>query len=138
MVHALERARRQLTPGGALVCIQPHVKKRYSIAITGPGSRQPVTDLINPVFQPLITAAVAAIRIVVAEGQLALIGTSSHRYRVRLAGPAALHRYLHLTATPPRFPPGGRKRLQALWRTRTEGALIEVTEFFEVMAMRAL
>lgn len=138
MVHALKRARQKLIPGGALVCIQPHVKKRPSIAITARGSRQPVSDLINPAFQPRITAAVAAIRTVVEEGQLAVIGWSSHQYRVGLVGPGELHRYMHLAATPPRFPAGGRQRLQALWRTRAVGARIEVTEFFAVIAMRAL
>ena len=32
---------------------------------------------------------------------------------------------------------GGRQRLQAMWRTRPEGAQIEVTEFLTVIAMRA-
>ena len=138
MVHALESARRQLAPGGALVCVQPHRTKRPFIAITAPGLRQPVGALVSPVFLPLITAAMAAIRTVFEEEQLELIGTSHHQFRVRLASPGALRRYLHLSARPPRFPRGGRQRLQALWRARPEGAQIEVTESFSIFAMRVV
>jgi hypothetical protein len=137
MVHALERARQHLVPDGMLVCIQPHVLKRPFIAITAPGMREPVAALVNPVFQPFITSAMAAIQTVLEKRQLAMIGKSDHQFRVRLASPAELHRYIHIGQRPPLFPAGGRKRLQALWRTRPEGARIEVTEFMTVIALRA-
>jgi hypothetical protein len=138
MVHALELARRKLVPGGALVCIQPHATKRGSVAITALALRQPVSDFVNPAFQPRITAAMAAIGSMVEQRRLALVGTTSHRYRVRVASLAALRRYMHLAANPPRFPAGGAKRLRAMWRARPEGARIEVSEFFTIVALRAL
>ena len=125
-----------MVPGGVLICIQPHRRKRPFIAITAPGMRQPVGALINSIFQPLITAAEAAIRTVVNERQFAVIGTTDHQFRVRIASLAELRRYLYQGVRPPRFPAGGRQRLQAMWRTRPEGAQIEVTEFLTVIAMR--
>jgi hypothetical protein len=128
-----------LVSDGVLVLIQPHQLKRPFIAITAPGTeRQPVAALVNPIFQPLINAAVAAIQTVLEEGRFVRIGTSHHQFRVRLASPAYLHRYLHLSPRPPRFPAGGRRRLQDLWRSRPEGARIEVTEFLTVIGLRVL
>jgi hypothetical protein len=137
MVHALERARRHLVPDGALICIQPRRIKRPFIAVTASGQRQPVAALVNPVFEPLISAAEAAIQTVIDERLLVPIGTSNHQFRIRLASPAELHRYLHVGPRPPRFPAGGRQRLRTLWRTRPEGAQIEVTEFLSIIALRA-
>lgn len=137
MVHALERARQHLLPNGVLILIQPHQWKRPSIAITGSRKRQPVAALVNPVFQPLINSAMAAIQAIIDQERFGLIGTSHHRFRVRLASSAELRRYLHLGQRPPRFPAGGRQRLEALWRRRPEGARIEVTEFLTVVALRA-
>ncbi len=137
MVHALERARQHLVPGGVLVCVQPRRIKRPFIAVTSPGRRQPVGALVNPVFEPLISAAEAAIKTVVDDGRFVLIGKSNHQFRVPLASPGELHRYLHMGQRPPRFPAGGRKRLQALWSTRPAGARIEVTEYLAVIALRS-
>ncbi len=137
MVHALERARHHLVPDGVIVCIQPRRIKRPFIAVTAPGLRQPVGALVNPVFEPLISAAEAAIQTVVEERRFALIGTTNHQFRVRLASCAELRRYLHLGVRPPRFPAGGRQRLEAQWRSRPEGARIEVTEFLAVIALRS-
>lgn len=124
--------------GGVLICLQPHRWKRPFIAMTAPGRRQPVGALINNAFEPLISSAEAAIRTLLDSRGLALIGTSDHRFRVRLRSLAELHRYLYQGRRPPRFPPAGRRRLQAMWRSRPAGARIEVTEFFSVIALRAL
>jgi len=137
MVHALERARQHLVPGGVLVCIQPRRMKRPFIAVTAPGQRQPVGALVNSVVEALISAAEAAIQTVVERRQFAPIGKSHQQFRVRLANPGELHRYLHLGQRPPRFPAGGRQRLQALWSNRPEGARIEVTEYLSVIALRS-
>jgi hypothetical protein len=137
MVHALERARQHLLPNGVLVLIQPHQLKRPFIAITASGKRQPVAALVNRAFQPRINSATAAIQAIIDEDCFRLIGTSHHQYRVRLASPAELRRYLHLGQQPPRFPAGGRQRLEALWRRRPESARIEVTEYLTVVALRA-
>ncbi len=136
MVHALERARQHLVPDGVLVCIQPRRIKRPFITVTSPGLRQPVGALVNPVSEPLISAAEAAIQKVVEERRFVLIGKSNRQFRVRLESPGELRRYIHLGQRPPRFPAGGRQRLQALWRTRPEGARIEVTEYLAVIALR--
>lgn len=136
MVHALERARQHLVPDGVLVSIQPRRWKRPFIAITAPGQRQPGA-LVNPVFEPVIAAAEAAIQTVSDGRRFALIGTSHHQFRVRLSSLAELRRHLHLGQRPPRFPSGGRQRLRALWSARPEGARIEVTEFLAVIALRA-
>ena len=137
MVHALERARQHLRSDGVLVLIQPHQWKRPFIAVTASRKREPVAALVNPVFQPLINAAMAAIQSVIEEQRFTLIGTSHRHFRVQLAGPAELHRYLHLGQRPPRFPVGGRQRLNELWRKRPRGARIEVTEFLTVVGLRA-
>ena len=138
MVHALERSRQHLVPGGVLICIQPHRWKRPFIAVTAPGRRQPVGALINNAFEPLISSADDAIRTVVEGRRFALIGKSHHRFRVQLGSLAELHQYFHQGQRPPRFPSGSRQRLHALWRARPNGARIEVTEFLSVIALRAL
>lgn len=112
--------------------------KRSFIALIGFRRRQPVGALINPVFEPLITAAEAAIDTVVERRLVAHMGKTNHHYRVRLASLAVLDRYLHLGQRPPRFPPGGRKRLQRLWASLAPGAEIEVTEFMAVIGLRAV
>jgi hypothetical protein len=106
--------------------------------VKAPGQRQRVGALINPVFKPIISAAVAAIDTVVDERLFALIGKSNHQFRVHPASPAELDRYLHLGQRPPRFPAGGRQRLTALWKSRMPGAQIEVTEFLTIIALRAV
>jgi len=137
MVHALRRARQHLKRDGALVCIQPHRIKRPFISVAGHGHRWPVVSLINPAFQPLISSAEAAIETVVSEGLFVLIGTTNHQFRVRLRNPNQLDRYLHTGQRPPRFPAGGRRRLETLWKSRAAGAQIEVTEFMAIIALRA-
>ena len=136
MVHALERARRLLRPDGTVVLIQPRQHKRLFVALTSKRIREPVAALLNPVFQPLIDAANRAIKSVVADGRFEHIGMTHSQFRVRLVSPAELDHYLHLGERPPRFPPGGRQRLRALWRARTAGTRIEVTEFLTVIALR--
>ena len=138
MVHALERARKHLARGGVLVCVQPRRTKRPVIALTAPGHLWPVSGLINPASEPLITAAEAAIDTVISDGRFALIGRINHQFRVRLSNPTQLDRYLHQGQRPPRFPAGGRSRLHALWKSRKPGTQIEVTEFMAIIALRAI
>jgi hypothetical protein len=138
MVHALERARQALLPNSPLVLIQPHQTKRSLVAVTSGRRRQPVAALVNSTFQPRLDAAVSAIRTVIDGGRFSRVGTSHHQFRVHLANPADLRRYLHLAPTPSRFPAGGRQRLNDLWRSRTEGARIEVTESFTVIGLRRM
>jgi hypothetical protein len=137
MVHALARAREHLVPGGALVCIQPHRTKRPFISVVAPGQRHAVGALINPAFTPSILSANAAILALVDDRRFALIGSTNHQFRSRLASPAELRRYLNLAPRPSRFPAGGRKRLDALWRSRPHAAQIEVIEYFTVFALRS-
>jgi hypothetical protein len=137
MVHALQRARRHLRAGGAMVVIQPDQWKRPSIALSAPQGRQPVAALINPAFQTAINAAVAAIETSVERGLFVKVSNSNHRFRVRLSSLAELHRYLRQGQRPPRFPPGGRKRLRDLWRRRPPDTQVEVTEFFTIIGLRA-
>jgi hypothetical protein len=136
MVHALERARQHLVPSGVVICLQPRRVKRPFIAVRAPGHRQPVGALINPVSEPLFAAAEAAINSLVDEGLFVLIGKRNDQFRVRIANPGELDRYLHAGQRPPRFPAGGRQRLQALWKSRMQGAQIEVTEFLTIIALR--
>jgi hypothetical protein len=118
--------------------IQPRRIKRPFIALTFSGRRTPVTGLISPVREPLLTAAEAAIDHFVAEGLFGPIGKRHHYFRVRLTNPAQLDRYLHTAQVPPRFPAGARQRLVSLWKSRSPGTLIEVTEFMTVIALRAV
>jgi hypothetical protein len=136
MVHALERARRHLVPGGELVLVQPHQSKRPFIAVKAPRKSEPVAALVNPVFQPIINTAVGSIQDVIERSLFERIGTGHHQYRVRLASLAELRRYLHLGQRPPRFPSGARQRLNDLWQSRSTGTQIEVTEHMTVIALR--
>jgi len=136
MVHALERVRQVLLPNAVLVLVQPHQTKRPLIAIRSGRERQPVARLVSPEFQPLIDAAMSAIRTVTDDGRFLRLGTGHHQFRVQLANPAELKRYMHLEQRPPRFPAGGKKRLNELWRSGGEGARIEVTESFTVIGLR--
>jgi hypothetical protein len=138
MVHALRRARQHLTPGGRVVLIQPHQFHRPHIAIVSTQKREPVAELINPVFQPQIDGANAAIDKVVQERLFDRVSTSHHHFKVGVANPSQLREYLRTGLRPPRFPPGGRQRFQTLWKARPSGADIEVTEFLTVIALRAI
>lgn len=124
--------------GAMLVLIQPHQLKRPHIGIAAHSERRPVAALVNPVFQPLIDSANAAIQEVIDEGRYALAGRSNHEFSVRLDNPHQLARYLHRGQRPPRFPPGARLRFERLWSGRRAGAKIEVTEFLTVIALRRL
>jgi hypothetical protein len=137
MVHALERARRHLAPGGFLICLQPHRTKRPLIAVRSGVRRELICALINPVFQPLIDCANAAIVAIVETGLVSLIRAENHLFRVRIANPSQLRQYLSGGIRPPRFPPGGRRRLVEAWRSRPQGAWIEVTEYMTVVGLRA-
>ncbi len=138
MVHALRRARQHLREGGMAVLIQPHQHRRPHIAIVSARKRQPVSTLVNAVFQPLINSANAAIETVVDEKLFDRVARINHQFKVSVANPSVLREYVRQSPRPPRFPAGARQRLRDLWRGRRAGAEIEVTEFFTVIALRAL
>ena len=138
MVHALERARQHLSDEhGRLVLLQPHRTRRPVIALRTAGRRVPVCALVNPVFQPLIDAANLSIQSVIDRGLFTLIARRDSSFRVRLANPTQMRNYLHTGVRPPRFPRGGRQRLEEAWKSRLPGAQIEVTEFLTVIALGA-
>ena len=137
MVHALQRSGCRLRPGGTLVSIQPHRTWRPLISIVTQGRRVPVTRLVNPVFEDNLRAAETALARVVEAGRFTWAGQRAHRYRIVLDRPAQVRTYLELINPPrPRFPPGERKRLLALWIAAPPGARIEVTESLVVTALR--
>ena len=123
--------------GGIAVVIQPHQYKRAHVSIASARKRQPVTATINPAFQPLINAANEAIQTVIDERLFRWVATSHHSHSVRLENPTALHDFFHQGQRPPRFPRGGRKRFEALWKSRPANAQIEVTEFLTIISLRA-
>jgi hypothetical protein len=136
MVHALERAASRLAPGGVIICIQPHRMKRPFISVVAQRRRTPIGSLINPVFQPLINSAEAAIAKVLDRDLATLIGKEDHRFRVQLANPNQLRRYLQSGKRPPRFASGDKKRFLQVWSSMPKGATIEVSEFLTVIALR--
>jgi hypothetical protein len=136
MVHALERATSRLAPGGVIICIQPHRVKRPFISVIAQRRRIPIGFLINPVFQPLINSAEAAIAKVLDRNLVTLIGKENQWFHVQLANPNQLHRYLHTGQRPPRFAPGDRRRFLHVWSAMPIGATIEVREFLTVIAVR--
>jgi hypothetical protein len=138
MVHALSRARQHLRRGGTALLIQPHQHKRVRVGIAAGTYRHPVTAMINSEFQPRIDAANAAIHTALDEGLFQRVATSHHDFKVRLKNPTQLRDYLHLGTRPPRFPPGGRQRFQALWKARPSGAEIELTEYLTIISLRAI
>ena len=120
-----------------LVSIRPHRTWRPGIAITGPGGRLPVARLVNPSFDRSLRYAEAALDRVVSDGRFTLAGVRNARYRTYLDRPSQMRTYLELINPPrPRFPPGGRARLQELWNSAPHGARIEVTESLVVTALR--
>lgn len=137
MVHALRRAGRRLQPGGFLISIRPHRTWRPVVSILTPARRVPVARLINSAFDTRLSAAESALARVVSEGNFALAGIHNHRYRSRLDNPSQLRAYLELIAPPrPRFPPGCRRQLLELWRSRPDGSQIEIAESIVVTALR--
>jgi len=137
MVHALQRAGRRLRPGGTLVSIRPHRTWRPAIAITAQGRRFLVARLVNPSFDRNLRYAEAALDRVVRDGWFRLAGFVPARYRAYLDRPSQVRTYLELINPPrPRFPPGGRARLDELWRSAPPDARIEVTESLVVTALR--
>ena len=137
MVHALQRAGRRLRPGGTLVSIRPHRTWRPAIAITAQGRRLLVARLVNPSFDRNLRYAEAALDRVVRDGWFRLAGLVPARYRAYLDRPSQIRTYLEMINPPrPRFPPGGRGRLDELWRSAPPGARIEVTESLVVTALR--
>jgi len=137
MVHALRRARRYVKRNGHVILVQPHQQRRPDVAIATRTSRQPVAALINPVFQPLIDNAVASIRTVVDERRFTPVSTSNHQFRVQLPNTHQMDAYFRGGIRPPRFPPGGRRRLHEMWKARAEGAQIEITEHMTLIVMKA-
>ena len=137
MVHALRRAGRYLRRGGMLISIRPHRTWRPAIAIVAGRRRLPVTTLLNPSFEVNLEAADLALERVVDEGSFALAGARSARFRSYLDRPSQVRTYLELINPPrPRFPRGGRARLDAMWDSVPRGARIEVTESLIVNALR--
>jgi hypothetical protein len=139
MVHALQRAAGYLRRGGTLISIRPHRSWRPSVAIVAGGRRLPVATLLNPVFERNLDAADLALRRVVDEGWFTLAGVRSARFRTNLDRPSQIRTYLELINPPrPRFPRGGRARLEEMWEAAPRGARIEVTESLVVNALRRL
>jgi hypothetical protein len=137
MVHALRRAGSYLRRGGTLISIRPHRTWRPSIAIVARRSRVPVATLLNTAFEVNLSAAESALERVVDEGWFTLAGVRAARYRIYLDRPSQIRTYLELINPPrPRFPRGGRARLEAMWNSAPGGARIEVTESLIVNGLR--
>lgn len=137
MVHALQRARRRLRPGGTLISIRPHRIWRPSIAIVARGRRLPVTELLFATFESNLDSAEAALDRVVDEGWFTLVGVRAARWRTYLDRPSQIRTYLELIAPPrPRFPPGARAQLEERWSSMPAGARIEITEPLVMTALR--
>jgi len=137
MVHALRLAGSYLRRGGTLISIRPHRTWRPSVAIVAGRSRVPVATLLNTAFEVNLAAAESALECVVDEGSFTLAGVQAARYRVYLARPSQVRTYLELINPPrPRFPRGGRARLNEMWDSAPRGARIEVTESLIVNALR--
>ncbi len=136
MVHALQRAGRRLRRDGTLISIRPHPTWRPLISISTRGQRLPVARLINPNFDRYLRATEAALERVVRNGEFRVAGAATHRYGIRLDNLSQLRTYIELINPPrPRFPPGERTRLVALWQAAPRGARIEVTESMVVNAL---
>jgi hypothetical protein len=139
MVHALQRAGRRLRRGGTLISIRPHRTWRPSVAITSPRQRVLIARLVNPAFDRNLRSAESALERVVRDGWFMLTGELPSRYRIYLDRPSQMRTYLELINPPrPRFPPGRRARLDALWSSAPRGSRIEVTESLALTAMRRL
>src|SRR2546421_4653545 len=137
MVHALRRAGSRLRPGGTLISIRPHLSWRPSVAILTRKRRLPVARLLNSDFERNLEAAESALQRVVDEGLFSLVGVRPARYRTYLNRPSQIRSYLELINPPrPRFPRGGRVRLNDLWQSAPPGARIEITESLIVNGLR--
>jgi hypothetical protein len=137
MVHALQRAGNRLKPAGVLISLRPHRTWRPAVAITAPGYRQPIARLVNPTFDRNLRSAEAALERVIHDGWFTLAGARPSRYRINLRRPSQMRTYLELINPPrPRFPPGGRARLNRLWTSAPPAARIEVTEYLVITVLR--
>src|SRR5438477_11086340 len=137
MVDALRRAGRRLRPGGTLISIRPHLSWRPSVAILIGKRRLPVARLLNSDFERNLESAEDALQRVVDEGLFSLAGVRSARYRALLDRPSQVRTYLEMINPPrPRFPRGGRARLNGLWQSAPTGARIEITESLIVNGLR--
>src|ERR671923_685677 len=137
MVHALQRARGRLRPGGYIISIRPHRTWRPAIAIVGSGRRLPVTELRLTPFESNLESSEAALERMVAEGSCTLVGVTDARWRSYLDRPSQMRTYLELIAPPrPRFPRGSRARLEAMWEEARGKARIEVTEPLVMTVLR--
>jgi hypothetical protein len=120
-----------------LISIRPHRTWRPAIAIVAGRRRLPVATLLNPTFERNLEAADLALERVVDEGSFSLAGLRSARYRTYLARPSQVRTYLELINPPrPRFPRGGRARLDQMWDLAPPGSRVEVTESLVVNALR--
>ena len=137
MVHALQRARGRLRPGGHIISIRPHRTWRPSIAIVTDGWRLPVTELRLTPFESNLESAEAALNRMVAEGWCTLVGVAEERWRTFLDRPSQMRTYLELIYPPrPRFPRGSRARLKAMWEETRGKARIEITEPLVINVLR--
>ena len=137
MVHALRRAGGRLRRGGMLISIRPHRTWRPAVAILTKRRRIPVAQLLNPAFEANLRSADSALQRVVRDGRFSLVGEKTARYRSYLQRPSQMRTYLELINPPrPRFPPGGRARLFALWDAAPPGSRIEITEAFVLTVLR--
>lgn len=137
MVHALQRAGGRLRPGGTLVSIRPHRTWRPLIAVVTRGRRTPVTELTFTPFESNLDAAEAALERVVEQGWFAQAGIVQKRWRTYLDRPSQVRTYMELISPPrPRFPPGSRARLNAVWEHAGPGARIEISEPLVITILR--
>jgi hypothetical protein len=137
MVHALHRAAGRLRPGGVIISIRPHRTWRPAVAVVTRGRRLPVTELAFSSFETNLTSAERALERVVANGLCTFVGVAEKRWRTYLDRPAQMRRYLELISPPrPRFLPGSRARLQAIWERAPHGARVEITEPLVITVLR--
>jgi hypothetical protein len=107
------------------------------VAILTGKRRLPVARLLNSDFERNLQSAEGALQRVVDEGLFSVAGVQSARYRALLDRPSQVRTYLELINPPrPRFPRGGRARLNDLWRSAPPGARIEITESLIVNGLR--
>jgi hypothetical protein len=137
MVHALQRAAGRLRRGGIIISIRPHRTWRPAISVVTPGRRVLVTELAFASFETNLTSAERALDRVVADGLCTLVGVVQKRWRTYLDRPSQMRRYLELISPPrPRFPPGSRARLDAIWERAPHGARVEISEPLVVTLLR--
>jgi hypothetical protein len=126
MVDALEAVRGALRPNGFVFDLQPDATYLPTVAVRDLHRRRPIGVIRREPDEDVVAAHEARDR-VVREGRFVQIALLRRTYRVEFTRLAAFEAYKRSHTPTWRLEPGARSRLTDAWRSRGDGAKIEMT-----------